>query len=259
MLRRSTRCRCLCAPPARRAHWLSCRHVGEELLWEGLVPIPAVKEFTYRLAVRRGAAAALRWCCGPVATSSGAVLAWHGCMCMLCSLLFWIVLAAVLFWGNGLHSNGFAFNAFCACCSSQVVNEEFEVVKWASERHSVVLPDGLEEGAIGGQGWGGRRAQGGAAWASSPSLIGNCFAFHGPPHTCSAQPTATTASLYSAPQWSLAVDVDEVWTDEGHPSLVLARSAFARVVWRNRCTAAGGRVLRQAPLLNEVVVRFQVQ
>lgn len=65
--------------------------------------------------------------------------------------------------GEWLHSNGFAFNAFCACCSSQVVNEEFEVVKWASERHSVVLPDGLEEGAIGGQGWGGRRAQGGAA------------------------------------------------------------------------------------------------
>lgn len=31
----------------------------------------------------------------------------------------------------------------------QVVNEEFEVLKWASERHTVVLPDGLEDGAIG--------------------------------------------------------------------------------------------------------------
>lgn len=38
-------------PPRRRAHWLSCRHVGEELLWEGLVPLPAVPAFTYRLAV----------------------------------------------------------------------------------------------------------------------------------------------------------------------------------------------------------------
>ena len=56
-----------------------------------------------------------------------------------------------------------------------------------------------------------------------------------------------------------AVDVDEVWTDEGHPSLVLARSAFARVVWRRRSTARGGRVLRQQPLPNEVVARFQVQ
>lgn len=72
-----------------RAHWLSCRHVGEELLWEGLVPIPAVREFTYRLAV---------------------------------------------------------------------VSEEAEVVKWASERHTVVLPEGLEDGAIGvflGAGWAG--------------------------------------------------------------------------------------------------------
>jgi len=55
------------------------------------------------------------------------------------------------------------------------------------------------------------------------------------------------------------VDVDEVWTDEGHPSLVLARSAFARVVWRNCSDAGGGRVLHLQPLLNEVVVRFQVQ
>lgn len=65
-----------------RAHWLSCRHLGDELLWEGLVPIPVVKEFTYRLAV---------------------------------------------------------------------VNESFEVLKWASERHTVALPDGLEDGAIGEQ------------------------------------------------------------------------------------------------------------
>ena len=56
-----------------------------------------------------------------------------------------------------------------------------------------------------------------------------------------------------------AVDVDEVWTDEGHPSLVLARSAFARVVWRNRCTASGCLVPRLQPLPSEVVVRFQVQ
>lgn len=84
-----------------------------------------------------------------------------------------------------------------------VVNEAFEVLKWASERHTVVLPEGLEDGAI--------------------------------------------------------VDVDEVWTDEGHPSLVLARSAFARVVWRNRCSASNGRVLRLQPLLNEVVACFQVQ
>ena len=59
--------------------------MGEELLWEGLVPIPAVKEFTYRLAV---------------------------------------------------------------------VNEAFEVLKWASQRHTVVLPEGLEDGAIGGRGCG---------------------------------------------------------------------------------------------------------
>jgi hypothetical protein len=55
------------------------------------------------------------------------------------------------------------------------------------------------------------------------------------------------------------VDVDESWTDEGHPSLVLARSAFARVVWRNRCTASGGGVPRLQPAAGEVVVRFQVQ
>ena len=76
-------------------------------------------------------------------------------------------------------------------------------------------------------------------------------------------PLATAAALASPFTYHFLpippVDVDEVWTDEGHPSLVLARSAFARVVWRNRCTASGGRVLRQAPLLNEVVVRFQVQ
>jgi len=30
-----------------------------------------------------------------------------------------------------------------------VVNEGFEVLKWASERHTVVLPEGLEDGAIG--------------------------------------------------------------------------------------------------------------
>lgn len=53
--------------------------------------------------------------------------------------------------------------------------------------------------------------------------------------------------------------MDEVWTDEGHASLVLARSAFARVVWRNRSTAGGARVLRLQPLPTEVVVRFQVQ
>ncbi len=47
-----SRCGCRPALLTRRAHWLSCRHVGEELLWEGMVPIPAVKEFTYRLAVR---------------------------------------------------------------------------------------------------------------------------------------------------------------------------------------------------------------
>lgn len=117
----------------KKAHWLSCRHLGDELLWEGLVPIPVVREFTYRLAV---------------------------------------------------------------------VNEGFEVLKWASERHTVVLPEGLEDGAI--------------------------------------------------------VDVDEVWTDEGHPSLVLARSAFARVVWRNRSTAGGARVLHQQPAPGEVVARFQV-
>ncbi|PSC73748.1 4-alpha-glucanotransferase DPE2 [Micractinium conductrix] len=117
----------------KKAHWLSCRHLGEELLWEGIVQIPAVDEFMYRLAV---------------------------------------------------------------------VNEAREVLKWANERHTVVLPEGLEDGAI--------------------------------------------------------VDVDEVWTDEGHPSLVLARSAFARVVWRRRSTARGGRVLRQQPLPNEVVARFQV-
>lgn len=116
-----------------KAHWLSCRHLGEELLWEGLVPIPAVPQFTYRLAV---------------------------------------------------------------------VNEEFEVLKWASERHTVVLPEGLEDGAI--------------------------------------------------------VDVDVAWTDEGHPSLVLARSAFARVVWRNRSTAGGGDVPRLQPEPSEVIVRFQV-
>lgn len=56
-----------------------------------------------------------------------------------------------------------------------------------------------------------------------------------------------------------AVDVDEVWTDEGHPSLVLARSAFARVVWRNRGTAGGAQVPRQQPTSTEVVARFQVQ
>ena len=50
-----------------------------------------------------------------------------------------------------------------------------------------------------------------------------------------------------------------MWTDEGHPSLVLARSAFARVVWRNRCTAGGCLVPRLQPLPSEVVVRFQVQ
>ncbi|KAI3431637.1 hypothetical protein D9Q98_004684 [Chlorella vulgaris] len=116
-----------------KAHWLSCRHVGEELLWEGLVPIPSLQEFTYRLAV---------------------------------------------------------------------VSEAHEVLKWASERHTVVLPNGLEEGAI--------------------------------------------------------VDVDEVWTDEGHPSLMLARSAFARVVWRNRSTASDAVVSRLQPLPNEVVARFQV-
>lgn len=53
--------------------------------------------------------------------------------------------------------------------------------------------------------------------------------------------------------------MDEVWTDEGHPSLVLARSAFARVVWRNRSTAGGARVLHQQPAPGEVVARFQVQ
>ena len=84
-----------------------------------------------------------------------------------------------------------------------VVNEAHEVLKWASERHTVMLPDGLEDGSI--------------------------------------------------------VDVDEVWTDAGHPSLVLARSAFAHVVWRNRCTASGGRVLHLQPLPNEVVAHFQVQ
>ena len=75
----------LLAAPRRRAHLLSCRHVGEELLWEGLVPFPAVREFTYRLVV---------------------------------------------------------------------VNEAFEALKWASERHTIVLPEELEDGAIGGQ-WGG--------------------------------------------------------------------------------------------------------
>jgi hypothetical protein len=55
------------------------------------------------------------------------------------------------------------------------------------------------------------------------------------------------------------VDVDEVWTDEGHPSLMLARSAFARVVWRNRSTASDAVVSRLQPLPNEVVARFQVQ
>ncbi len=75
-----------------------------------------------------------------------------------------------------------------------------------------------------------------------------------PPHAC--LPACVPACL---PACLPAVDVDEVWTDEGHPSLVLARSAFARVVWRNRSTAGGGRVLRLQPLLNEVVVRFQVQ
>ena len=60
--------------------------MGEELLWEGMVPIPAVREFTYRLVV---------------------------------------------------------------------VNEALEALKWASERHTVVLPEeGLEDGAIGGQGTG---------------------------------------------------------------------------------------------------------
>lgn len=30
-----------------------------------------------------------------------------------------------------------------------VVSEAHEVLKWASKRHTVVLPNGLEEGAIG--------------------------------------------------------------------------------------------------------------
>ena len=56
------------------------------------------------------------------------------------------------------------------------------------------------------------------------------------------------------------MDVDEVWTDRGHPSLVLARSAFARVVWRNRALGTGGdSVVRLQPQPNEVVVRFQIQ
>jgi hypothetical protein len=84
-----------------------------------------------------------------------------------------------------------------------VVNEAFEVLKWASEQHTVELAPGLEDGAI--------------------------------------------------------VDVDEVWTDEGHPSLVLARSAFASVVWRNRSTTGSAHVPRLEPAPNEVVVRFQIQ
>ena len=68
-----------------RAHLLSCRHLGEELLWEGLVPVPAPVQpegaITYRLVV---------------------------------------------------------------------VGEGGVVVKWASQRHTLDLPDDLEDGAIGG-------------------------------------------------------------------------------------------------------------
>lgn len=93
-------------PGTRRAHWLSCRHLGDELLWEGLVPIPVVGEFTYRLAV---------------------------------------------------------------------VNESFVVLKWASERHTVVLPEGLEDGAIGEQGaWGGARgATSGVGWGWAAAGLGD--------------------------------------------------------------------------------------
>lgn len=71
---------------------------------------------------------------------------------------------------------------------------------------------------------------------------------------------ASACFLEAAPHALLpAVDVDEVWTDEGHPSLMLARSAFARVVWRNRSTASDAVVSRLQPLPNEVVARFQVQ
>ena len=35
----------------RRGHWMTCHHVGEELVWEVVVPIPAVAEFSYKYAV----------------------------------------------------------------------------------------------------------------------------------------------------------------------------------------------------------------
>lgn len=164
--------------------------MGEELLWEGLVPIPAVKEFTYRLAV---------------------------------------------------------------------VNEAFEVLKWASQRHTVVLPEGLEDGAIGARHrrrWRGFRGAPGGQRQPASSTRGHTWT---PAIICLPPYPVCSPIVPTHPPTCPAVDVDEVWTDEGHPSLVLARSAFARVVWRNRCTAGGGRVLRLQPLLNEVVVRFQVQ
>jgi 4-alpha-glucanotransferase len=35
----------------KRGHWMTCHHVGEELVWEVAVPIPAVPEFSYKYAV----------------------------------------------------------------------------------------------------------------------------------------------------------------------------------------------------------------
>lgn len=38
-------------PDPKRGHWMTCHHVGEELVWEVAVPIPAVPELTYKYAV----------------------------------------------------------------------------------------------------------------------------------------------------------------------------------------------------------------
>lgn len=135
-----------------RAHWLSCRHLGEELLWEGIVQIPAVRTG----GQGDGAGEAATPDCGRRSSPSPAFRAPLGSLDPPPRACFFLFLSS----RRPRQVDEFMYRL-------AVVNEAREVLKWANERHTVVLPEGLEDGAIGGAA--------GVATATVMPLGGFCF------------------------------------------------------------------------------------
>lgn len=45
----------------RRGHWMTCQHIGKDLVWEVAVPIPAAPEVTYKYAVVNEQLEVIKW------------------------------------------------------------------------------------------------------------------------------------------------------------------------------------------------------